>query len=233
MLISVHIPKTGGASFRSVLMRHFGESLLFDYEDHPMARGALSRRWQAVRAMPGSARRLAGYACVHGHFLPLKYRWVQPAQRAIWLRDPVDRLASRYYHFKRDVANGVHDTPQFRRYIKTTDLSLEDFARIPLFHNSYAKFLWGSDLDQFDFVGITEDYARSMRLFSTLLAVEVDQIPADNTNPQRDLSQGYALPDRLRAYLQRVNAIDVRLYEQACVRNRLLCQRVLGVQDVR
>ena len=36
ILVSVHLPKTAGSSFREVLKGHFGEKMLLDYGDMPI-----------------------------------------------------------------------------------------------------------------------------------------------------------------------------------------------------
>ena len=51
MLISVHIPKTGGTSFGAMLARHFGPRLLRDYDDRPLSHGGLARLSMAVFGM--------------------------------------------------------------------------------------------------------------------------------------------------------------------------------------
>ncbi|MBB1126962.1 sulfotransferase family 2 domain-containing protein [Thiospirillum jenense] len=222
ILISVHIPKTGGTSFRMILEQHFGSRLLYDYQDYPMARRSPLPQWRALLATRQAKTRLINYECVHGHFLAYKYHFIRPARRAIWLRDPIDRLVSRYHHYQRDVAQGIHLTPQYQRFIRRPDLTLDAFARISQFHNVYARFLWGESLERFDFVGITERFDSSLRLFTRLFEIgDNAQLhpPAHNVNPHHQVAKPYELPARLNAYLRRVNDRDLRLYEQALERN--------------
>ncbi len=222
ILISVHIPKTGGTSFRMILEQHFGTRLLYDYQDYPMARRSPLPQLQALLATRHAKTRLTHYECVHGHFLAYKYHFIRPARRAIWLRDPIDRFVSRYHHYQRDVAQGSHLTPQYQRFIRRPDLTLEEFARIRQFHNVYARFLWGEPLERFDFVGITERFNSSLQLFTQLFAIGENassQPPAHNVNPHHQVAKPYELPPRLNAYLRRVNARDLRLYDQALERN--------------
>jgi hypothetical protein len=48
MLISVHIPKTGGTAFGAVLERAYGARLLRDYGDRPLAHGSVARLAEAL-----------------------------------------------------------------------------------------------------------------------------------------------------------------------------------------
>ena len=48
-IVSVHIPKTAGWSFRTGLLSAFGERLLLDYSDRPLD-GTPSARWRRLRA---------------------------------------------------------------------------------------------------------------------------------------------------------------------------------------
>lgn len=102
MLVSVHIPKTGGITFlRTVLEPTFGDRILLDYEDKPLAHDAAERNAHAHRFLPGDDL-LARYDCVHGHFLAVKYaNAATPCEFACWLRDPVERVLSRFFYAQR------------------------------------------------------------------------------------------------------------------------------------
>ena len=91
MLISVHFPKTAGSSFLVALESYFGQGLLQDYADRPINRTALRRNAQAVYAGLRNAVARTGMekvACIHGHFLPLKYALL-PVAAGISLFTPV------------------------------------------------------------------------------------------------------------------------------------------------
>ncbi len=80
MLISVHMPKTAGTSFTESLRGLFGDGLTLAYGDRPLHRSASQRNRQAaLRALQIAALGLedSGLDCVHGHFLPLAYRWAR------------------------------------------------------------------------------------------------------------------------------------------------------------
>jgi hypothetical protein len=223
MLISVHVPKTGGVSFLEVLKRCYGDGLLLDYRDRPMARGTLGR---LAKTLAGSlhARRgaLDRYRCIHGHFLPIKYRFLPDRSFAIWLRDPVELAVSRYHYFRRHLKP---EDIQYRRYFKRHGGSLEAFVRLPHFQNVYTKYLFGMRLEDFDFIGITEDYAASLELFRRVYGIEDDlEERMENANPEKEGSR-YEIPGDLREAIMKSNQKDMALYRSAVEINRALRAR--------
>jgi hypothetical protein len=226
MLISVHIPKTGGASFRGILEDQYGERLRLDYADRPMTHGLLGRilrtalgRWKIA------GTDLGGCQCVHGHFLPIKYRFVREGAFAIWFRDPVELVLSRYYYFKRYLKP---DDLQFKRYIKREDLSLDDYVGLAHFHNVYSKYLLGMRLEDFGFVGITEDYGASLEVFRRMFGFpDVLREQKLNANPDKP-GCNYEISNELRRRIFGYNKKDLEIYRRAVAINRTLQRRYLA-----
>lgn len=216
MLISVHIPKTGGSSFHALLSNHFGSQFMADYGDRPLSVEENERQQTALSYDPYEAGVVKKYECIHGHFLATKYAALleNPDHNfIIWLRDPVQRAVSRYYHHTRYApANGMDV------------LSMEEFCAQPRLHNTYAKFLWEFELSQFSFIGVTERYEESLRSFSHKFNIPLpSETIKRNLNPQRKLSQEYKIEKELYSYIRTANADDVELYEQAkIINNRLI-----------
>jgi hypothetical protein len=74
MLISLHMPKTGGLSFRATLEECYGDRFAHDYVDYPLAHPPEERHCMALESSPAlDSQKLAGIECIHGHFLPVKY----------------------------------------------------------------------------------------------------------------------------------------------------------------
>ena len=219
MIVSVHIPKTGGESFRrSILEPVFGDRLLRDYDDAPLSHDAADRIARAQDFEP-SRDLPERYDCVHGHFLPVKYlsKGV-PCEFAVWFRDPVQRVVSRFHHGKRS-----------GRGVVTPEMTLREFCEIERFQNTYAKYLWGFDLDRFDFVGITERYAASVEVFRRRFGLAGgDDAAVANANPDKAASQPYWIDEGLRAFIRRKNREDVEIYEAARSSNRRLQHEHLG-----
>lgn len=213
-LISIHLPKTGGTSFKQVLDSRFGTALLNDYGDVPLNTPRPQRELAAFR----HAARLAWTGlpatveCVHGHFLPLKYRSL--GRRAVfvtWLRDPVERLVSHYRYWMR-TGTVEHLLPLHRRMMEQ-EWDLERFCLGPELRNTYRQFLFGFPRRRLDFVGITERSERDFSIFCRryLGGEALQALPQANvgdTAGERHLADG-----PLRKRIEAWHARDVALYQ--------------------
>ena len=220
MLVSMHIPKTGGVSLRkSLLEPAFGARLLLDYADAPLSHDTAARNERAL-AYEAPLDLPERYDCVHGHFLAVKYLSDRmPCRFAVWFRDPVQRVLSRFHYGKRSEREGGVFTP---------DLTLAEFCEIERFHNVYAKYLWRFDIDRFDFVGITEDYPDSLEVFRRHFGLPAaGDAVRTNVNPARESAAPYAVDESTRRLIRRTNREDFEIYEAACAINRRLQRRYL------
>ncbi|WP_439107242.1 hypothetical protein [Congregibacter sp.] len=224
MLISVHMPKTAGSSFQATLEAHFGEGLKLRYEDRPLHRSAWSRNFDATLNClknKGAAFVDRDVSCVHGHFLPLNYRLAKPhtqLQFVTWLRDPVQRLLSHYYYWKRSYQPGQSGT--LHQQMIEEDWSLEQFAVCRELRNLYSIFLWGFPLGRFDFIGITEHFASELEDFGRrVLDAPVVQ-EERNRNPDGD-DQEYKVDGSLLRLIETAHAKDIALYSRALMMRKL------------
>ena len=217
MLISVHMPKTAGLSFRASLEEHFGEGFRHDYQDYPLAQPPEERREQArlwgLAARPAD---FAGVDCVHGHFLPLKYLELAralPCTFVTWLREPVARLVSHYYYWQRSYDPDSALTSALHRRVVEEEWSLARFCLAPELRNVYSEFLWGFGLERFRFIGITEFFEEDLRYFSQ--QVLGNKIPAHTLNRRSGDDGGdpvAALSADMRAEIEAYHAADMAIY---------------------
>jgi hypothetical protein len=214
LLISVHIPKTGGTSFGQMLEKRFGERLLHDYADRPLSHGAPARIARAVAQWPLLPRRLRGHEAVHGHFLALKYAATR-GDVVTWLREPAQRIVSRYHHYLRDVAAG--------RSLQQVDglrpgLTLDEFIAIPRFQDTCAKYFAGFPLARVRCFGFSGDMREGLARMRRELGLELGELPHALANPER-ASDGYAIPPELQRRIERLNPGDYRIWRYACERD--------------
>lgn len=212
MLAAVHVPKTAGTTFREALQRVFGDDLRLDYDDRPLAHSRWDRRTTALRHAITSAGKQGVARCVYGHYLPVKYATTRQVRFCVWLRDPVQRVVSRYQHYLRRVQHEAHHA----RWGLVPGLSLEQFARLPHYQNTYAEYFWLFPLRRFDFIGIVEDYDAELDRFAMRFGIEARLLAGvdHNRNPDKTHAS-YQVDASDERMIRACNARDVELYARA------------------
>ncbi len=209
MMVSVHIPKTAGTTFRDILERHYGERLLLDYADRPLAAGSRWRRMRQRLAPPEAVRDIeTRYDCVHGHFVAGKYDALdKPVRHVTWLRDPVRRTISHYRYWKRvpDLRN-----PDCRRLVEHA-LPLEAFAALPRMRNVMSRFFGDKAPRDFFFIGTVETFDASLARFGRLTGIAIADAPSSNRDEDAG-SDDEISAATIRA-IERLNRRDVMLYD--------------------
>ncbi len=220
MIVSVHIPKTAGTSFREDLRGAFGPRLLLDYGDWPEAATAETRtrderRRAAMLAEAGGY--VARYDAIHGHFAARKYLNVFPATTLIaFVRDPYQHAISSY-EFARRLPPVEH--PAHRAFLERR-MSLVDLVEAVPNHQS--TYFAGISIENFAMVGLTERYERSLALFEAISGIPM---PRRSTllNANLDKERGdYEVSADVRRAVERYRAEDVKLYHRA--RDRFAAQ---------
>lgn len=224
LLVSVHVPKTAGGSFLRVLDKAFAGRVFHDrIADplHPLRVRAL--RYPMARAAGGLVPRDA--PCVHGHFFATKYQAAFPrARTAIWFREPAARIVSTFHYLRRAPLDFPENT--FQRRIRSGELDLEGFIRARLHRDAQWRYLDGRSLASIDFVGIQEQFDRSLALFARVCAIDVPaSVPPANVNPDKRVEDDYAIDPALERLLSRFHARDLALYPQALARFEELCRQ--------
>ena len=166
MIVSVHLPKTAGTSFKKSLQEYYGRTLLEDYGDAPMNLSSFENVELAKDySNQLSASSLSKINCIHGHFLPLKYAPLQQEgwKFVVWLRNPIERLMSNYLFWMRTYVPGK--TRGMKKDVVEGDWTFYKYATSNKVRNLYTKFLSGFGLDKFEFVGIVEFYKEDFEYF--------------------------------------------------------------------
>lgn len=223
LLVSVHLPKTAGTSFRAALQAHYGDGLLEDYAMLPMQVPRGRREWQSLCASNNARDQIApSTRAIHGHFLPVKYRVAlrhRQTRYITWLRDPVDRLVSHYHYWRREYAGDDPRQPLRNRMIGER-WSLERFCLGSELRNLYRQYLWLFPVERFAFIGITEHYAQDLEWFARhLLRTSSTEVVHELANPD-NVAGMYGLDLALRQRIEAHHDLDVALYRQVLAQRR-------------
>lgn len=214
VVISVHVPKCAGTSFRSILSDICGARIWFNY-------GVVFSRDQA---RPGVVP--AGVSFIHGHFLADAFDDLFPDRLLLtWVRHPVERVLSQYNHFLR--------SPDMRdnccRELYDKGLSLHEFADLEWMRNTACRYLANKPVEDFEFVGIAERFQESMEVFCERFGFRsVARFPRENVNPARG-PQGYRIPRQTFDYIAERNGADMAWYDNASRRMDAAARRAVTI----
>lgn len=171
VLLSHHIPKTAGSSLRKAFEMSFGRRFVYGIYENT---GALAMSKGEDTWIPANAKVL------HGHFKPQEmHKCIFPrASKAVWVRDPVERLWSlvghllalreRHPHYHLLKSALPHVNPNSQVDIVRA-LVLEN--AVSAFTHAYTHFFKTVSIDEFEFVGSKHKYVEDLKNLSELIGV--------------------------------------------------------------
>lgn len=208
-LISVHVPKTAGATFGQRIIPQIYPSyetdILYDYdnllENTLIQQGKLTTKTKVI----------------HGHFPANKYWKHYPnAKFIIWLRNPINLLISSYYFW---MSNTDKFFDENHRYVFSKKLCFEDFINQSFTQNIFSNyFVKRMKLTDFYFVGIQEFFLEDLTHLKNNLGWNQFKIMTINRNRYdnyqdkvMDILKNKSLVENIVA----VNSADMELYQEA------------------
>jgi hypothetical protein len=209
-LISIHIPKTAGTSFRNTLCGVYGQDAVVRLDI------GLIRQETMIREQVYDAPELPpGIAVLHGHFSypRLTERFpIDPALPVItWLRDPVERVISNYFYLAKRLAEELNEEGRGLNILNRMQRTLLEYARYEPAQNRISKFLEGLALEDLHFVGLVEHYDEDLARLATLMGwPEVPVFTHNRTGKDTSI-----VTDAEREEIRALNTEDVALYEKA------------------
>ncbi len=217
MIISIHIRKCAGTTFRKSLANYFRKRVFFDYGDEVGSTwpSSIKKRQQSlVNAQQNKNSTQLNFDVIHGHFYRDKYDFLDQRKRYItFLRDPVSRTLSNYFYLKRNLERQNPDA----LIVNKLGFSLKEYIQHPDCRNLQSQYLKTNTLTEFEFVGITEEYKSSIDKLNATLGIDLTTSDAENVNDKA--AEDYDVTPDTFNLIQKCNLEDLRLYELAL--NRL------------
>jgi hypothetical protein len=169
-LISVHIPKTGGASLGLQLRKVFEGRIQLVYD-----------RVRAVAKFEPADDLPPGIDAVHGHIWPQNFDRVPRAYRMVFLRHPVDLAISRYFDQKSQYWPPWTSADRWLSVIRSTPPHPDNWGRTPpdiltfTRHSpSQTQLIDDYDMARFDFIGFHETRRADLARLNRLTGLQLD-----------------------------------------------------------
>lgn len=206
-IVSIHIPKTAGRSFLSILNTVYDSNIIAHFDRKNYNYKGTPEIEQFKSQLKSTTK------IIHGHFqykelVDLKN--INTAKVITWLRNPVERVISNYSFFKKRISESLNDAElQNRR-----DEKLVEYAALENSRNRMSKFMEGLDLDWYYFVGITEHFNSDVSILAGMLKWKPFEIPRINVNTEFK-SQLPPVSEKEKKIIEDLNRIDMELYFRA------------------
>ncbi|MBA3810180.1 MAG: hypothetical protein H0X27_00745 [Caulobacteraceae bacterium] len=223
MILSVHMPKTGGETFRDALEAAFGPRVLRDYGDRG---GFVSdqilrvrrRRARAARADRDEIERR--YDVIHGHFIADKYLGLfHPEHYVAFFRHPMQQAISHYKYLRRIPP---HNDPTIRA-AQDPEMTFVDFLKQDTVTNCQSELIGSAPLEHFAVVALSEEFDRGVALFNATFGRAIEVKERTNVDPQTAGRKHVLSPEERRAVRTHRGA-DLELYQRAKRTFHRLCE---------
>jgi hypothetical protein len=201
VIVSLHIPKTAGTSLLVAYRAAFDDRLL-EYNIDPES--MLSRSREDIKSR---------FDIVHGHLNAAALNLVMDKDAVVvtFLRNPVQRVLSSYFFHKNpEVKNELGE--QVRRQ----SMPLKEFADTPSQCNLQARMVQMVGLERLNFIGISEQFSKSVERLSDLISVELELPESINVSKKKPVGSAYDTSAETYEYIASRNKDDIELYKNAC-----------------
>lgn len=210
-LISIHIPKTAGTSFRNTLKSVYGEKSVIRLDI-----GLIKHELRINEVVYSHKFLPEGTKVVHGHFsLPDLYTHLTVSKNVpviTWLRDPVKRVVSNYFYLSKRLHEELDEHGKGINILSKLQRSLREYALYEPHQNRISKFLNGISLRDLYFVGFVEEYDQCLSQLAQKLSWADYTYYRQNRTGREFISE---VNQKELDLIAEVNADDLALYKEA------------------
>ena len=207
-LISQHIPKTAGTSFRLYLQQQFGENNVMRL-DIPILEDVIR-----VNNEVHEGGELPVSVVYHGHFKCESLKSLvdnyDDIPKITWLRNPVDRVISNYFYLEERLRDELSERKKGLNILSKMQRTLMEYAQAEINRNRISKFIGNMSLDDYDFVGVVEDFEDDLRRLERIMGWEEKQIETVNRTRSKP-----PVSEDIREAIKALNSDDMVLYNLA------------------
>ncbi|MBE9048067.1 sulfotransferase family 2 domain-containing protein [Pleurocapsales cyanobacterium LEGE 10410] len=240
MIISLHIPKTAGTSFRKALEEAYSGKIKLDYAYLKINQKykksleknrsidsfhEIQREWHNYSKFRSIAKYFYTHSLsdevevIHGHFPANKYYAYFKLRKAIyitWVRDPFARMVSNYYFWKK-----IKDETQalWVKKIFQENWSLEKFCFNRTMRNYQSLFIKDFNIKNFAFIGIVEHYQEDLDFLGKNILHKKLNVHHENKSPIGELKYALENKDLRKKFIEFHNR-DYELYNYALSKRR-------------
>ncbi len=169
-IIFPHVPKTAGSSVKKALEDVYGKQMYSDYDNAPVYGDEQRQSRERIirdKISNNPGKYLNHYNIIYGHFPANRYDALGSIiRRAMFFREPVNRTCSNYFYRLDKHSDGPGDV---------SHVPIEEFAMRPNMRFLYQNYLAGVDIDKLDYIGITEYFNESIKLYEKIFGVKLKQ----------------------------------------------------------
>lgn len=208
-LLSMHIPKTAGTSFRNMLKLAYGESSVMRVDINNKLEVRLDNELYTKREVP------AGVRILHGHFSRPKiykaFDLPEDLPMITWLRDPVERVISNYYYLEGRLIDILKENERGTNIRPKMQKTLVEYASVGAQQNTMSRHCEGVDLKDLLFVGLNEHFSEDASYLSKLLGWQSYEEYHHNATSRKPREVSAADREAIAS----MNQKDVELYRYA------------------
>jgi len=214
MILSLHVPKAAGNSFRQLLQIEYGERMLTDYGDWAGFKVPEALERCRIRTLKMRSRRdelLEKYDVIHGHFATDKYLGLFPKEEFVaFFRDPYQQAISHYYFLLRNPQREHLEEKMFHE----AKMTLLDYLSWDALRDQQSQYLGSLSINDLAMVGISEEFYKSVALFNAKFGCDLRGDSFLNVNPDTEGAEYKIEPD-VRKAVEKYRAADLEVYARA------------------
>lgn len=207
-LISLHIPKTAGTSFRNILRNTYGKRSVVRLDIDHANQIRLNEKVYTKSVLPKKIK------VIHGHFtyekLTQHFNFSEKTPLITWLRDPVDRVISNYFFLCKIIQNKLNEDDSYDNLSPRMLKTIEEFASYKENRNVMSNFLKGADLNKFTFIGSQNNFKEDLNELAKTLKWEKITHFEDNITGKNKKE----ISPEIKSFIAEMNSEDLKLIEE-------------------